>query len=136
MEEYMKKLNVTVNGKTYEVEVMEEDFLEPQKNPNVVYAPASSQAEPQVNQVAASPAPAPAAPAAASASSVTSPLPGTINKVNVSEGASVSKGDVLLVLEAMKMENDIKAPNDGVVNKIHVASGDSVNTGDPLVDLA
>ncbi|BFL73222.1 MULTISPECIES: biotin/lipoyl-containing protein [Anaerococcus] len=129
----MKKLNVTVNGKTYEVEVEEDDFLESQKRPTVVYQPASN------TQPAASTSnetEKQAAPAAASASSVTSPLPGTINKINVSEGESVSKGDVLLVLEAMKMENDIKAPNDGVVNKIHVASGDNVNTGDPLVDIA
>lgn len=129
----MKKLNVTVNGKTYEVEVEEDDFLESQKRPTVVYQPASN------TQPAASTSnetEKQAAPASASASSVTSPLPGTINKINVSEGESVSKGDVLLVLEAMKMENDIKAPNDGVVNKIHVASGDNVNTGDPLVDIA
>ena len=129
----MKKLNVTVNGKTYEVEVEEDDFLESQKRPTVVYQPASN------TQPAASTSnetEKQAAPAAASASSVNSPLPGTINKINVSEGESVSKGDVLLVLEAMKMENDIKAPNDGVVNKIHVASGDNVNTGDPLVDIA
>ena len=129
----MKKLNVTVNGKTYEVEVEEDDFLESQKRPTVVYESASNT---QPAAPAKSEVEKPAESAAGSASSVSSPLPGTINKINVSEGESVSKGDVLLVLEAMKMENDIKAPNNGVVNKIHVDSGDNVNTGDPLVDIA
>jgi glutaconyl-CoA decarboxylase len=66
---------------------------------------------------------------------VASPLPGTVLRVNVAVGQAVKAGDVLLVLEAMKMENDITAPSEGIVNAIHVASGVTVQTGDPLVSL-
>ena len=62
-------------------------------------------------------------------------MPGTILKINVKAGDSVKRGDVLCVLEAMKMENDIKAANDGVVSAVHVSQGASVNTGDALVSL-
>ena len=62
-------------------------------------------------------------------------MPGTILKINVKAGDAVKRGDVLCVLEAMKMENDIKAANDGVVSAVHVSQGASVNTGDALVSL-
>lgn len=69
----------------------------------------------------------------ASGEKVTAPMPGTILDVKVSQGASVKKGDVLLVLEAMKMENEIMAPCDGTIKQVTVAKGASVNSGDPLV---
>jgi len=125
----MKKYNITVNGTTYEV-VVEEAGSAPSAAP-VFTAP--------VTPVAA-PAAAPAAPKAASAvgggaNKVTAPMPGTILDVKVSVGQSVKKGDVICVLEAMKMENDIPAPEDGTVASVNVQKGASVNSGDVLVTM-
>ncbi len=108
----MRKFNVTVNGETFAVEV---------EDAGSVAAPA--------------PAPAPAPKAAAAAGDITSPLPGTILKVNVSAGQSVKAGDVLMILEAMKMENEIMAPAAGTVTAVHVAQGATVQSGDPLVSM-
>ena len=86
------------------------------------------------------PAPAPVAPAPASApaggQAISAPMPGTILKVNVSNGQAVKKGDVLFVLEAMKMENEIMAPCDGTVAGVSVSAGASVETGTALCSLA
>ena len=79
---------------------------------------------------------APAAPkAAAGANTIESPLPGTILKVNVAAGQAVKAGDILMILEAMKMENEILAPEDGTVSAVHVQVGATVQSGDPLVSL-
>lgn len=125
----MKKYNITVNGTTYEV-VVEEVGSAPSAAP-VFTAP--------VTPVAA-PAAAPAAPKAATAvgggaNKVTAPMPGTILDVKVSVGQSVKKGDVICVLEAMKMENDIPAPCDGVVASVTVQKGASVAANDVLATL-
>ena len=123
----MKTYNITVNGVTYTVEVEE------------VGATASAPvAAAPVAAPAAAPKAAPAAPkasGAAGAVSVKAPMPGNIMKVNCKVGASVKKGDVLMVLEAMKMENDICAPQDGVVASVEVAQGASVETDALLVTL-
>ena len=123
----MKTYNITVNGVTYTVEVEE------------VGATASAPvAAAPVAAPAAAPKAAPAAPkasGAAGAVSVKAPMPGNIMKVNCKVGASVKKGDVLIVLEAMKMENDICAPQDGVVASVEVAQGASVETDALLVTL-
>ena len=82
---------------------------------------------------------APAAPAAAGSTgavTVTAPMPGNILKVNCSQGQAVKAGDILVVLEAMKMENEIMAPRDGKVVAVNVAKGATVNSGDVLVVLA
>ena len=123
----MKKYNITVNGNTYEVYVEEADgaFTAP-----VASAPvAASTAAP------AAKAAAPKAAAPAGANKVTAPMPGTILQVKVSQGQSVKKGDVICVLEAMKMENDIPAPCDGVIASINVQKGASVNAGDVLASI-
>ena len=121
----MKKYNITVNGNTYEVLVEEADASTP-----VAYT------APVATPVAAPKAAAPkAASAASGAVKVTSPMPGTILNVKVSVGQSVKKGDVICVLEAMKMENDIPAPQDGVIASINVQKGASVNAGDVLATL-
>ena len=117
----MKKYNITVNGNTYEVLVEEADASTP-----VAYT------APTAAPVAA---PKAAAPVAGGAVKVTSPMPGTILNVKVSVGQSVKKGDVICVLEAMKMENDIPAPQDGVIASINVQKGASVNAGDVLASL-
>ncbi len=123
----MRQFNITVNGVAYAVSVEE--------TAAGVSAPVAPVAAPVV---AAAPVAAPAAaPAAAAVSAdgekVTAPMPGTILDVKVTQGASVKKGDILLVLEAMKMENEIVAPCDGTVKQVVVAKGASVNSGDALV---
>ena len=74
-------------------------------------------------------------PAAAGAGAIVAPLPGTVTNVAVSAGASVKRGDLLLVMEAMKMENDIRSDRDGVVKSVYVAAGKTVMQGDPLVEI-
>ena len=125
---------VTLNGKVYEVEV--------EKGEAVIQAeydaalPAAAPAAPAAAPAAPAAAPAPAAPAAqAGANAVPSPLPGNINAVNFSVGQSVKAGDVVIILEAMKMENEIVSPKAGTLTKIYVQKGAVVNTGDPLFDV-
>ena len=122
----MKKYNITVNGNTYEVLVEEADAS---STPVTYSAPVASA------PVAAPKAAAPKASASAGAVKVTSPMPGTILAVKVTAGQSVKKGDVICVLEAMKMENDIPAPQDGVIASIDIQKGASVNAGDVLASL-
>ncbi len=125
----MKKYNITVNGTTYEV-VVEEAGSAPSAAPVFtapVAAPAAAPAAPKA-------APAPAA-VGGGANKVTSPMPGTILDVKVSVGQSVKKGDVICVLEAMKMENDIPAPCDGVIASVNVQKGASVAANDVLATL-
>jgi biotin carboxyl carrier protein len=128
----MRKFNISVNGTSYNVEVEEiGGFSAPVAAPAAMAAPAAAPA-------AAAPA-APAAPKAApvaSGTQVKSPMPGNILDVKVSVGDTVAEGDVLMILEAMKMENEILAPCDGKIVGIQVAKGASVNSGDVLAVLA
>ncbi|MBW7573995.1 biotin/lipoyl-containing protein [Caproiciproducens faecalis] len=137
----MKNLKITVNGTAYDVQVEEVNGTAPvavSPAPATVAAPAPS--APAAPAAAPTPAPAPAAAAAskevpAGAELISSPMPGTIVSVNVTAGQNIKKGDVLVVLEAMKMENEIMAPHDAAVAAIHVNKGDSVESGTPLVSL-
>ena len=127
----MKNYRVTVNGVAYDVVVEEL---------NGSSAPAPVAAAPVAAPVAApkaapAPAAAPKASGNAGATAVKAPMPGTLIKVNVKVGDAVKKGDVLCVLEAMKMENDIMAPADGVVASVEAAQGASVATDAVLVTL-
>ena len=121
----MRKYRVTVNGTVYEVELEEITGAVP--------AAASAAAAPAPAAAPAA-APAPAAPAG-EGEQITSPMPGTILAVNVTAGQSVKKGDVLMVLEAMKMENEIMCPRDGVVSSVQAAKGASVESGTLLCVL-
>ena len=117
-----KKYIVTVNGTSYVVVVEDAD-------PNATYTKAP---EPAQEAPKAAPAAAPAPAAAGNGEKVTSPLPGTVLKVLAKQGAAVKSGDVLCIIEAMKMENEIMAPCDGTVSAVSVSEGASVNAGDPL----
>ena len=113
----MRQFNITVNGVAYSVAVEE------------VGAASAPVAAP-----VAAPAPVAAAPApVAGGQKVNAPMPGTILEVRVTEGAAVKKGDILLILEAMKMENEIMSPCDGTIKQVVAAKGASVNSGDPLI---
>lgn len=115
----MKKYNVTVNGTAYEITIEAADTAD-------IKTPAAP-------APAAQPSPA-AAPAGGE--TVSAPMPGNILSVNVEKGAKVKKGDVLLILEAMKMENEIVSPCDGTVTSVNVTKGSSVETGAVLCVIA
>lgn len=125
----MKKYNITVNGNTYEVVVEEVGGA---ASAPVYTAPAAPVATPAP---AAAPAAPKAAPAASGANKVIAPMPGTILDVKVTAGQAVKKGDVICVLEAMKMENDIPAPCDGVIASVNVQKGASVAANDVIATL-
>lgn len=135
----MKRYSVTVNGTVYDVVVEEVDANGVVSAP-VVSAPVAApvaapvQAAP-VAPAAQKPVAKPVATGSTGATQVTSPMPGTILDVKVSVGQSVKKGDVICVLEAMKMENDIPAPADGVIASINVQKGASVAANDLLASL-
>lgn len=131
------KYVVTLNGKKYDVEVNESEAV-------ITSVSNAASAAAPVAPVAAAPAPAastaPSAPAAVvgtavSGTQITSPMPGTILKLNVAEGQAVKAGDVVLILEAMKMENEIVAPCDGTIKQLLVSKGSTVDTDQILAVL-
>nr|WP_239480314.1 biotin/lipoyl-containing protein [Megamonas hypermegale] len=129
MEEYkVKKFNITVNGNAYEVEI-EEVKAAAAPAPKAAPAPAAAPA-PKAAPAAAAPA---AAPAAAGDTTVSAPMPGKIVKLVASVGQAVNAGDTLLILEAMKMQNEIAAPCAGTVKSFSVNAGDSVKPGQAMV---
>lgn len=123
---------ITLNGKVFEVEVEQGEatlLSEYEANlPQANSAPATPSSEPKAAQSVS-------APSGASDKAVKAPLPGVINAVKVSEGQAVKKGDVLVILEAMKMENEIVAETNGKISKIFVQKGATVETGAPLVEI-
>ncbi len=125
------KYVVTLNGKNYEVEVNETEAVVTNVS-DAVYAPAPVAAPAPAAAPAPEAAPAPQA-VSASGTQIVAPMPGSIININVSAGQAVKAGDVLIVLEAMKMENDITAPCDGVVKQVVTVKGATVNTDDVLL---
>ncbi len=132
------KYKVTLNGRTYEVEVDAGKAMLVDEYEAFAPAPAApAAAAPAASAASPAPAAAPAAPAVTAAGEpVNSPMPGTILRVEVAQGAAVKEGQLLVVLEAMKMENEILAPKDGTVTQVVVTKGSHVETGSPLIVLA
>ncbi len=129
--------DVTVNGKSYQVEMENAPAAAPVQTVPVAPAVTVSAPAPQAAPVAApAPAPAPSAKPAGAGKAVTSPLPGVIIGVKVNVGDVVKPGQVVAVLEAMKMENDIEAEFGGTVTAVNVAKGDSVLEGAAIVTIA
>ena len=126
----MKNYRITVNGTTYDVAVEEAD------GSAVSAAPAAApKAAAPAPKAAPAPAPAPAASGSAGSVVVAAPMPGKMLGVKTENGKAVKKGEVLLILEAMKMENEIVAPQDGTIASVNVSVGSQVEAGDTLVTL-
>lgn len=128
------KYKVTLNGKTYEVVVERGEAI--MVDEYVAAAPASAPAAAPAAAPTAAPAPAPAAaPAVAGGEVVSAPMPGTILDVKVKAGDAVKSGQLIAILEAMKMENEIFSPRDGVVAQVVASKGSAVDTGAPIIVL-
>lgn len=129
------KYNVTINNKVYEVEV-EKGKANLVRTTDVVAAPAPAAAPVAAPVAAPAPAAAPAVAVAAGSTPVTSPMPGTILDIKVTVGQQVKEGDLVAILEAMKMENEIFASKSGSVAQIIAAKGSTVDTGDAIITIS
>ena len=125
----MSKYRITVEGKTYEMDV---ELIGAN---GAVVAPVAKAAAPVVTAPKAAPAPVAAKPAEVGSGSVVAPMPGTILKVLKATGDAVKAGEVVLILEAMKMENEITAPVDGTIGSLNLTEGSTVAGGDLLFDV-
>ena len=125
----MSKYRITVEGKTYEMDV---ELIGAN---GAVVAPVAKASAPVVAAPKAAPAPVAAKPAEVGSGSVVAPMPGTILKVLKASGDSVKAGEVVLILEAMKMENEITAPVDGTIGSLNLTEGSTVAGGDLLFDV-
>lgn len=130
----MKKYNVSVNGTAYEVIVEEVTGTAPVAVP--APAPVPVAAPVPAAPAPVDPAPAVPAPATGAGEPINSPMPGTILKVNVTAGQPVKSGDILMILEAMKMENEIMAPRDGTITSVDIGEGATVESGTLLCTIS
>lgn len=131
------KYKVTLNGKTYEVEVEKGKAILLDEYEALAPAPAQPETPAPVVAPVAATTPAPAAPVnLAAGETVSAPMPGNILRVEVKQGDTVKSGQILVILEAMKMENEIVAPKDGTVAQVVTSKGAVVDTGSPLVIIA
>lgn len=129
----MKTYTITVNGNVYDVTVEEGGQGSVAAAPKATPVAAPKAAAPKAAPVAAPKAAAPAG--AQGGTKVNSPMPGKILGVKANVGQAVKKGDVILILEAMKMENEVVAPSDGTIASVNVSVGDMVESGDVLATL-
>lgn len=134
------KYKVTLNGKIYEVEVEKGEAVLLKEYAAAAPAPAPAAAAPVSPAAPVAPAPAPAAPAASAnlgaGRVVGAPLPGTVLQVKGSEGQKVKAGETIIIIEAMKMENEVVAPVDGTITSIVAQKGAAVQANDPLFTIA
>ena len=131
----MKRYTITVNGTAYDVTVDEANGAAPAALPFRQRRPAPAPAAGSCTCSAPAPEAKPAATGSEGAVKVDAPMPGTILDVKVSVGASVNSGEVICILEAMKMENEIVAPQAGTVSSVNVSKGDSVEAGQVIVTM-
>lgn len=129
------KYKVTLNGKTYEVEVEKGKAILLDEYEALAPAPAQT-AEPVATATAPAPVSAPAPVNLADGETVSAPMPGNILRIDVKQGDTVKEGQILVILEAMKMENEIVAPKDGTVAQVVTSKGAVVDTGTPLIVIA
>ncbi len=125
----MRIYKVKVNGKTYEVKILSVSETEPLTVESVKSAPAAPKAKEEAKEIKENKAPA------GEGSPILAPMQGTILDVKIKAGDAVKAGDTLFILEAMKLENEIKAPKDGKIAEVRVKKGDSVNMNDVLATL-
>ncbi|MDE5764261.1 MAG: biotin/lipoyl-binding protein [Ruminococcus sp.] len=130
------KYKVTLNGKTYEVEVEKGKAILLDEYEALAPAPAQTAVPETPAPVVSAPAPAPAPVNLAAGETVSAPMPGNILRIEVNQGDTVKSGQILVILEAMKMENEIVSPKDGTVAQIVTSKGAVVDTGSPLVIIA
>lgn len=130
------KYKVTLNGKVYEVEVEKGTAILTDEYEAAMPVAAPVAAPAAVAAPTAAPAAAAAPVAVGAGEAINAPLPGVVVNIKVSAGQAVKKGDVLVIIEAMKMENEVMAPRDGTVSQVVAAKGANVETGAPLVVLA
>ncbi|MCI5970233.1 MAG: biotin/lipoyl-binding protein [Oscillospiraceae bacterium] len=128
----MRKFNIKVNGTAYEVEVEE---IGGSQSTSVASAPATAAAPAPAAAPKSEPVKASAPAGSAGSIKVEAPMPGTVLKVNVKVGDTVEEGQAVVILEAMKMENEIAAPKSGTVASVNASQGAAVNTGDLLITL-
>lgn len=131
------KYKVTLNGKTYEVEVEKGKAILLDEYEALAPAPVQSVAAVPAAPASPTAAPAPAAPVnLAAGETIAAPMPGNILRVDVKQGDTVKEGQILVILEAMKMENEIVSPKDGTVAQVVTSKGAVVDTGSPLIIIA
>ena len=130
------KYKITINGRTYEVEVEQDSAMIVDEYEAYAPAPAAPAAPAAPVAQAAAPAPAAAPVVTGNGETVEAPMPGSIVNVLVKAGQKVNAGDVLVIIEAMKMENEIMAPKNGTITQVVIKQGDKVETGTPLIVIA
>lgn len=138
----MKRFNITVNGKLYAVEVEEMggnqqtfNYAQLQKESGSVSAPVVPVQQPVIETSPVQKLTHPKPTRVVSGGLMIAPMPGTVLEIKVSEGQTVKAGDVVVILEAMKMENELVAPINGTVEKIYTGKGESVNAGDSILTI-